>query len=262
MSRSSDVEVPLSREEVASILAICSSKAILVGGQALGFWADRLGVEVPSELQPTITADADFIGDSTVADELGRRLRWKTWLPSLDEASPQTGKVTTTVRGGGVKQVDFVSGVVGLTTKDVVRRALELDAAEIGRVRVMHPVDVLDSRIQNLHLLPAKRNSVGVAQAMLAVNVVRAYIGDVIARQGERDGLKLLERVVAIASDIAGVRVFLLYAVDRLSAVPLEAFRTTPKLRKERWPRVESELRKKRLATNRSLEKRSRRRSG
>jgi hypothetical protein len=247
-----EAEVPLSREEVRTILTICSAKAILVGGQALAFWADRMNVEVPNELRPTITADVDFIGDSMVAHELGRRLRWKVWLPSLDEATPQTGKVSAKVKGG-VKQVDFLSGVMGLTTKDVVRRALELDIPDLGRVRVMHPVDVLDSRIQNLHLLPAKRDAVGVAQATLSVEVARAFIRDVISRQGERAGLKLLERVVAIAEDIAGVRVFLLYAVDPLSAVPLDAFRTTPKLHKERWPRIERELRATRTSVSRSL---------
>jgi hypothetical protein len=258
-SSSTETEAPLSWEEVKDVLSICSPEGILVGGQALAFWADRLKVAIPVELQPIITADVDFIGNSTLASALGRRLGWKTWLPSLDDASSQTGKVTQRTKGG-IKQVDFLSGVVGLTTKDVVRRAVDLELEEVGRIRVMHPVDVLDSRIQNLHLLPAKRNPASVAQAALSVETARAFLRDVVSRRGEREGLKLLERVVAIANDIAGLRVFLLYAIDPLSAVPLEAFRTTPKLHKERWPRIEAEVAEKRRATSRSLRRHSRRR--
>jgi hypothetical protein len=36
--------------------------------------------------------------------------------------------------------------------------------------------------------------------------------------------LKLLERIADIASDIAAVRVFLLFGIDPLKAVPLEDF--------------------------------------
>ncbi len=85
---------------------------------------------------------------------LGKRLGWQTWIPSLDDSTPQTGKVTCRTKSGGIKQVDFLSGVAGLTTKDLARRAIEMDIPDIGRLRVIHPVDVLDSRIQNLHLLP------------------------------------------------------------------------------------------------------------
>ena len=152
---------PLSPDDVRKILAICSPSALLVGGQALAFWADRLSVELPVELSPIVTSDAEFIGDSALAKELGRRLGWKTWLPTLDDATPQTGKVTHLLKDGRIKQVDFLSGVIGLATKDIARRAIELDVPEIGRVRVLHPLDVLDSRIQNLHLLPEKRTRTG-----------------------------------------------------------------------------------------------------
>jgi hypothetical protein len=43
-------------------------------------------------------------------------------------------------------------------SKDLARRAIELEVPEIGHLRVIHPIDVMDSRIQNLHLLPQKRS--------------------------------------------------------------------------------------------------------
>lgn len=238
MKSERETEAPLTPKDVQKILSICSPRGLLVGGQALAFWADHLQVERPADLVSGVTADADFIGDSGLAKDLARRLGWNIWIPALDDSTPQTGKVTHRTRSGGVKQVDFLSGVAGLTTKDLARRAIELEMPQVGHLRVIHPVDVLDSRIQNLHLLPEKRTIAGIAQARLAVDVVRGFIRQEVATRDERVGLKLLERVADIAADIASVRVFLLYGIDPLKAVPLEDFRTSSALHKVRWPEI------------------------
>src|ERR1700685_2917652 len=170
-----DTEAPLTPEDVQKILSICSPRGLLVGGQALAFWADHLRVERPANLVSGVTSDADFIGDSVLAKDLAKRLGWQIWIPALDDSTPQTGKVTHRTKGGEVRQVDFLSGVVGLTTKDLVRRAIEMEMPEIGHLRVIHPIDVLDSRIQNLHLLPGKRTDAGIAQARLAGGVARGF---------------------------------------------------------------------------------------
>jgi hypothetical protein len=243
-----ETEAPLTPEDVQKILSICSPRGLLVGGQALAFWADHLQVERPLNLVSGVTADADFIGDSVLAKDLARRLGWQIWIPALDDSTPQTGKVTQRTKSGAVKQVDFLSGVVGLTTKDLARRAIEMKMPQIGQLRVIHPLDVLDSRIQNLHLLPEKRTDAGIAQARLAVDVARAFIRKELATRNERAALKLLERIADIAGDIAAVRVFLLYGIDPLKAVPLEDFRTTPALHKVRWPQIVAEVGEKREA--------------
>jgi hypothetical protein len=246
MKSERQTEAPLTPEDVQKILSICSPRGLLVGGQALAFWADHLQVERPANLVSGVTADADFIGDSVLAKDLARRLGWQIWIPALDDSTPQTGKVTHRTKSGQVKQVDFLSGVVGLTTKDLVRRAIEMEMPDIGHVRVIHPIDVLDSGIQNLHVLPEKRTDAGIAQARLAVDVVRVFIRQEVVTRDERVGIKLLERVADIASDIAAVKVFLLYGIDPLKAVPLEDFRTTSALHKVRWPQIVAEVGEKR----------------
>ena len=246
MTIEGDREAALSQSDIVKILRICMPDGLLVGGQALAFWADRLSVARPAELISEITSDADFIGDASLARKLGQQLGWKTWIPALDDATSQTGKVTHRLANGKVKQVDFLSGVVGLTTKDLLRRAVELEVPEIGVLRVLHPIDVLDSRIQNLHSLPGKRNAAGRAQAALATDVVRAYIRVEIETRGERAALKLLERVVEIAGDISAIKVFLLYAIDPLNAVPVESFTMTPSLHSTRWPQLTTLINKKR----------------
>ena len=125
MKSKRDAEAPLTPDEVQKILRICSPRGLLVGGQALAFWADHLQVKRPENLVSGVTADADFIGDSALAKDLARRLGWQIWIPALDDSTPRTAKVTHRTKGGEVKQVDFLSGVIGLTTKDLARRAVE-----------------------------------------------------------------------------------------------------------------------------------------
>jgi hypothetical protein len=258
MKTERDTEAPLTPEDVQKILSVCSPHGLLVGGQALAFWADYLQVKRPASLVSGVTADADFIGDSALAKSLGKHLGWETWIPTIDDSTPQTGKVTHRLKNGAVKQVDFLSGVAGLTTKDLARRAVDMDVPGIGHLRVIHPIDVLDSRIQNLHLLPEKRTDNGIAQARLAVDVARAFIWQEIDARGERVGLNFLERVAEIAGDIAAVRVYLLYGIDPLEAIPLEGFRTTSALHKVRWPQIVADIDKKRKTMRTLASKRSR----
>jgi hypothetical protein len=55
--------------------------------------------------------------------------------------------------------------------------------------------------------------------------------------------------------DIAAVRVFLLYGIDPLQAVPLEDFRTTSALHRMRWPRIVAEVDEKREASRKAASK-------
>lgn len=238
MTTEPEREAPLTREDVASILRVCAADALLVGGQALGLWADQLAVQRPAALEAMITTDADFVGNAQLARTLGRRLGWKTWVASLDDFSSQIAKVTHVEADGSVKQVDFLSSVIGLTTIDLRRRAIRLDIEGIGPVAVMHPVDVLASRIANLQSLSSKRTPAGFAQARLAIDMVAAFIRETLKSRGGRAGLKLLERVVDLAEDHAGLLVFILHGIDVLQAVPIDAFDQAPELQRRRWPQV------------------------
>jgi hypothetical protein len=253
-----DREAPLAPEDIRSILAACSPDSLLVGGQALAFWAEHLAVRLPDALVSGVTADADFIGGASTAAILSKRLGWKLWLPRPDDATPQTAKVTHRLKNGTVKQVDFLSGVVGIETRNLQRRAVELEVPGVGRLRVIHPLDVLLSRIQNLHKLPEKRGAAGVAQARLAVNVLRAFVVHEIHARGERVGLKILERIADMAAGAEAVTVFHDFGIDPLRAVPLEEFQTTSSLHQSRWPQILANVTDKRTKRLRARQRRGR----
>jgi hypothetical protein len=63
-------------------------------------------------------------------------------------------------------------------------------------LRVLHPLDVLESRLQNLLLIPGKRHAAGIAQAHLAVRVVNAFLIRRIEEDASlREILDAIERV-------------------------------------------------------------------
>ena len=117
-------EVALTEEEKDTILSYCGPEPLLVGGQALAFWAIWFKVESPAELGDKVTTDADFIGSSSNAGALNKQLHWTMWKPPLDDATPQTAKLTKRVENNGVKQIDYLHSIIGLDTKEIRKRAV------------------------------------------------------------------------------------------------------------------------------------------
>jgi hypothetical protein len=231
-------EVALTGEEVDRILSVCGSQALLVGGQALAFWAAHYEVQPVGVLSASVTSDVDFIGTSRVAEKLREALDWNIWIPTMDDATEQTAKVTATIPGGGVKQIDFLRAIVGLDTDRIQAHAVEATLPSGAIVRVLHPLDVLESRLRNLQTLPSKRDVAGVAQAALAIAVAGKFLESLIESGEEtRNTLDAVERVLQIALDKQLARVAIDYDLNPLIAVPWSKI-DVPDFQAKRWPQV------------------------
>lgn len=241
-------EAELTAEEIDRILRICGPHALLVGGQALATWAVYYDIEAVGELSKGVTMDADFIGTRDIARALQRRLGppWKVREGTLDDAGGQVAKVYATLPGEGIKQVDFLSGIVGLDTKTIRERASQLILADDLIVHILHPLDVLESRLRNLAVLSSKQNPVGVAQARLAVKIARAFIESHMSAGGNprivRQAVKRLEKA-ALDSQLS--QVAFTYDIDVLAAVPAERI-AYPSFHEKHWPSVLRRLESKR----------------
>jgi hypothetical protein len=237
-------EIALTRSEVERILAICGREALLVGGQALAFWALYYDVQPVGVLSSAVTTDVDFIGSRNVARTLWESLGapWELATATLDDFGPQTAKVYATLPDEGVKQIDFLSAIVGISTADAMQRAVEVDLPEGATLRVLHPLDVLESRLRNLQALSSKRNSIGVAQANLALQVVRKFIGMLlVGGERPRNMFSAVNRVIKLALDSRLTNVAFEYELDVLSAVPVDHIHV-PDFRNRQWPRVLAQL--------------------
>lgn len=112
-----------------------------------------------------------------------------------------------------------------------------LNLADGIHVRVLHPLDVLESRLKNLAQLPSKRDPQGIAQAYLAIDVVSHFLEQLLTEEPARRLLDALERVARIAQEKTLETVFHDFALDPLAAVPADRV-PSEEFRTRRWPQI------------------------
>jgi hypothetical protein len=204
--------------------------------------------EALPELARHVTSDADFLGSAQTARKLAEALRpqgWRYWPVSMDDATAQTAKLSKRIEGQGIKQIDFLGSIIGLATDRIKQRAVVLHLADGTRLQVLHPLDVLESRLKNLAVLPSKRDRQGVAQAQLAMDIVRSYIEQLIAAGDFRQVLNAIERVARIALDKMLDAVFEEFRFDLLAAVPADRV-PNEEFQTRRWPQIRELVAKQR----------------
>lgn len=89
------------------------------------------------------------------------------------------------------------------------------------RVNLLHPLLCLHSRVANLFHLSSKRDGNGVAQALVAVRVVRAYLEQQAANSKVPRivMMRAISRILRIASSPEGIFCFVQYGVNPLHAI-------------------------------------------
>ncbi len=202
------------------------------------------------ELADKVTFDVDFVGSQAVANALSVALRWRLYLPSMEDSTPQTAKVSITLPDGGIKQIDFFCSIAGLDTVSIEARAVDLVLANGAHIRVLHPLDVLESRLRNVDPLPSKQDAAGRAQMKLAVGVMAKFLRVLLAKESVQMVLEAVERVADIALDPRLSLVLLAEGIDLLAEVPVPEINSVP-FRGRRWPRLvaaQSRLAKKNAA--------------
>lgn len=213
-------EIALTSEEVAEILTHCGDTALLVGGQALAFWATRYAVTPVGLLAAAVTSDVDFIGSAKVAANLGRSLGWQLWVPAPNDPTTQVAKLSKIVPGVGIKRIDFLSAILGLQTNRVEQRAAKVTFPNGARVRVMHPLDVLESRLRNIMILPSQQTAARVAQASLAISVTGSYLRALVEEGMEkRIVYDAMERIAKISLNRRLAEVCVQHDLNPLQAV-------------------------------------------
>jgi hypothetical protein len=237
LSESSLHEVALTDEEKDTILAYCGTDPLLVGGQALAVWATWFNLETPAELGDKVTTDADFVGSRSDARALNKHLHWTLWKPEIGDPTPQTAKLTKRVENNGVKQIDFLSSIIGLETSEIRKRAVPLTLPPSVKINILHPVHVLVSRLKNLQHLPHKQNDIGVAQARLSIRVVAAFLGELIAGDRRREALIWIERIADTALDPSLGDTLDQYELEPLKSIPVDKL-DVPDFNAKRWPQL------------------------
>lgn len=184
------------------VLRGAGTRLVLVGGQALAFWMDHFAVRMPERL-PYVSRDIDFFTPSRAdVDEvrrLARLLGGQTILPGRRAMTALVGQAVRHVSDGEFINIDVVFRVLGA---DAGMPARSVHVKGPGfELRVMHPLDILKSRLDNLYELPEKQTDLGRAQLEAAILVVRGLQVEATG-DGTRAAAGARSRLLTFASQI------------------------------------------------------------
>jgi hypothetical protein len=215
------------------ILSLAGQDMVLIGGQALAFWASYH--EVPAPVA-AITKDADFLGNRVDVERLARGIGGKAIFPHERALTLLAGQVQRDLPGDDYINIDVLFKVYGEVSAEALRKRavkVEIDGASF---KMMHPIDVLQGRLENVHGLADKRDEHGLAQLTLAIAMTRKFLlheasGEAPKRRPVT--LKHIERIEQMAMSDAGRKVarrFGLHAADAIepaAVANLRAFTST-----------------------------------
>ena len=203
-------------------------KGIIVGGYALEFYANRYGVGIDTE-HPTATRDLDMLGSSLDAKRLQELLSFtfdsRILVDINDHGSPNTAVISIHIDGEEEPLIiDYLAFMEGLKSKEVKARAIEFElpsssGKETCKIVVMHPLDVLVSRVVNIVRLPSKQHSRALAQVDLAIDMIRAWFSKLEAAKQETMIQETVKEIVKFAQSKDGKSALSKYGKNVMQAI-------------------------------------------
>ncbi len=190
-------------------LADLDRDLVLVGGQAVNFWAFVYEGRVPALARegPFTSRDVDFCGDRRTVRLCAERLGGRARVSTLDDATPNSGTVAFVDSKGVQRSLDILSAPFGLAASEVRDTAIAVDILDdAGKTtgvhfHVMHPVLSLESRVHNVAgLADAYDTERGRTQLRASIVCAHEFMTDVLDGGFEFDDpqravLKLNERI-------------------------------------------------------------------
>lgn len=214
--------VPVSDEELKAAYGALPEACVLVGGQALAYW--MAFYEIPFPNDRPVTVDADFLtlsaDDGHVVKAIAKAMGGTGKINPKEVMSALVGTVEKAIGDGRFVSVDVIFKVFGMD-EDAIRRRSHAVEVLGSRIRVMDPLDVLESRLKNLYKLSTKQTDNGFEQLRCSIAVIRRL------QQSEelswRDRFGLIEAIARLASSDAGRKVAGRFGVFVADAVVVPA---------------------------------------
>ncbi len=252
-----DGEAPLDRATLEAFLRAMGSNMVLVGGQALAFWMDRYGIQPQGA---TVSNDGDALGRIDHAERIARSLRAVLVRPSERARTSLVAQIRIpTGAHGRERNIDVLHllyTVGGLRksrefTDAVWRDSIEMEWRRGARIRVMHPLHVLDSRIQNAVGLLDDKGPHVLTQAVWAIEVARAAILRVLTQPGQDERVgAMIQQVYRLARSRAGRQLMREHGIEALSAIPAAQIRAHSSAHERQLAAVERTIRERAHPTN------------
>ena len=219
--------VRFSLEQFSTVLEVRDATGkpyVLIGGQAVYFWAARYAAEEPAleQLRPFTSADLDFLGGREDVLRLAQQLSLRPEFPPMAGMTALAGVVPIKI-GDARTSIEFVRQIAGIKSGDISKLAIEREFHGT-QIRVLDPISLLCCKA-NLALTVDQKSRRDVAHLQILVVCVRAFLRETL-RGVEADELPVrgwlgaVERVLKLAESAVGKKVARKFGVDWRHALP------------------------------------------
>ena len=198
---------------------------VLVGGQAVNYWAERYFREEPElkYLQPFTSEDIDFKGGKEDVKRIAEQLHLAPEYPPKVEMTALAGCIPFQI-GALESNIEVVRAIPGISGS-VDALAIE---AELGgkTIRVLDPISLLACKLDLLITVSQKERR-DVEHAKILIPCVRAFLREFLdqVEQGElpaKGWLGATNRVLKLTTSVRSRKAAIRFKIDWSEILPLK----------------------------------------
>ena len=212
--------------EVFKIRDAAGRPYVLIGGQAVNYWAERYLRTEPQleELQPFTSEDIDFKGNREDVRRIARQLELHPAYPHKVEMTVLAGFIPYQI--GDLKSaIEVVHRIPGIS--DAVDTPAVQAEWEGKTIRVLDPISLLACKLELVARLPQEKRR-DVTHLRVLVPCVRAFLSELL-HQVElrelpaRDWLKVSNQVLKLTTSQRARKIASRHQIKWLEVLPLTA---------------------------------------
>lgn len=212
--------------------------AVVVGGCALMIWAEIFKLpfltEDPQNPEKRITQDIDVYGTQNVLDYIdGKWTGRSRSISDLFDTNLLGQVISYSEDMRGYKKVDVLLGINKMDPVAFLKRTAKVPYKTYS-VRVLHPLDLLKSRMENMNTVEGKQTQHHADQMRLTINIVATLIKETLklyeSNKNEALLVKTLEWLKEIGDYAIGPKLqgtAKAWDLDIVDAVPIKEIQET-----------------------------------
>ena len=199
---------------------------VLIGGQAVNYWAERYLPAEPQlkQLQPFTSEDIDFKGDRSDVERIGRQLALTPVFPHKIEMTALSGFFTFTI-GNLRSTIEIVRRIPGVpNTADTPAIQAEWEGKII---RVLDPISLLACKME-LAAKVSQEKRQDVTHLKILLPCVRCFLGELLVQveHGKlpaKDWLKVTNQALKLTTNNRAVKLARKHGINWAEILPLTA---------------------------------------
>lgn len=199
---------------------------VLIGGQAVNYWAERyLSTEPELEkLQPFTSQDIDFKGDRADVGRIAQQLNLNASYPPKVAMTALSGFIPFQI-GGLKSSIEIVRQIPGLSDH-VDTPAIRAEWNE-ETIRVLDPISLLTCKLELAATVPQKCRQ-DVAHLKILLPCIRAFLSELLQQVESgglpaRDWLKVVNQVLKLTTSRRARRIADKHHINWPDVLPVTA---------------------------------------